>query len=162
MAQLLYLYMTTGEKKQSFDYTDLCQQTDVSGFNMLSRFVITFFPRNKRLLISQLQSLSGIILETRKRKIVPASTFPPSIWLEVMGSDALVSIFFFSCWHPPLKMWNWDFPGYPNVLASHSSLGNHFYQSHIMLPNISSPNHHLFASTLLKNLNSPSNINDHH
>ena len=95
MAQLLYLYMTTGKKKQSFDYTDLCQQTDVSGFNMLSRFVITFFPRNKRLLISQLQSLSGIILETRKRKIVPASTFPPSICLEVMGSDALVLIFFF-------------------------------------------------------------------
>ena len=150
--------MTTGKRKQSFDYTDLCQQTDVSGFNMLSRF-ITFFPRSKRLLISQLQSRSGIILETRKRKIVPASTCPPSICLEVMGSDALVLLFFFfSCWHPPLKMWNWDFPGYPNVLASHSSLGNHFYQSHIILPNISSPNHHLFASALLKNLNSPSNI----
>ena len=35
-------------------------------FNMLSRLVITFFPRSKRLLISWLQSLSAVILEPKK------------------------------------------------------------------------------------------------
>ena len=32
-------------------------------FNMLSRFVIAFLPRSKRLLISWLQSQSAVILE---------------------------------------------------------------------------------------------------
>ena len=36
-----------------FDYLDLCWQSDISLlFNMLSRFVIAFLPRSKRLLIS--------------------------------------------------------------------------------------------------------------
>ena len=39
-------------------------------FNMLSRFVIAFLPRNKRLLISWLQSLSPVILEPKKIKSV--------------------------------------------------------------------------------------------
>ena len=37
-------------------------------FNMLSRFVIVFLPRSKRLLISWLQSLSIVILEPKKIK----------------------------------------------------------------------------------------------
>ena len=36
--------------------------------NMLSRLVITFFPRSKNLLISWLQSASAVILEPRKIK----------------------------------------------------------------------------------------------
>ena len=32
-------------KRHSFDYMDLCWQSDVSTFNMLSRFVIVFLPR---------------------------------------------------------------------------------------------------------------------
>ena len=35
-------------------------------FNMLSRFVIAFLPKSKRLLISQLQSPSTVILEPKK------------------------------------------------------------------------------------------------
>ena len=35
-------------------------------FNMLSRLVIAFLPRSKRLLISWLQSLSIVILEPKK------------------------------------------------------------------------------------------------
>ena len=35
-------------------------------FNMLSKLVITFLPRSKRLLISRLQSPSAVILETKK------------------------------------------------------------------------------------------------
>ena len=38
-------------------------------FNMLSRLVITFLPRSKRLLISWLQSPSTVILEPRKNKV---------------------------------------------------------------------------------------------
>ena len=53
-------------KKHSFDYMDLCQQSDISAFNTLSRFVIAFIPRSKHLLISLLQSLSSVILESKK------------------------------------------------------------------------------------------------
>ena len=48
-------------------------------FNMLSRLVITFLPRSKRLLISWLQSPSAVILEPRKIKSDPVSTVSPSI-----------------------------------------------------------------------------------
>ena len=58
-------------------------------FNMLSRLVIAFLPRSKHLLISQLQSLSAVILEPKKIKSVSVSTFPPSICHEVMGQDAI-------------------------------------------------------------------------
>ena len=53
-------------------------------FNMLSRFVITFLPRSKRLLISGQQSPPTVILEPKKIKSVTVSTFSPSICLEVM------------------------------------------------------------------------------
>ena len=43
-------------------------------FNMLSRFVITFLPRSKRLLISWLQSPSAVILEPKK--IAKSETAP--------------------------------------------------------------------------------------
>ena len=52
-------------------------------FNMLSRLVITFLPRSKRLLISWLQSPSTVILEALKVKSATASTVSPSIWHEV-------------------------------------------------------------------------------
>ena len=46
--------------------------------NMLSRLVITFLPRNKRLSISWLQSPSAVILEPRKIKSAAVSTVSPS------------------------------------------------------------------------------------
>ena len=45
-------------------------------FNMLHRFVIAFFPRSKHLLIKWLQPPSAVILESKKIKSVPVSTFP--------------------------------------------------------------------------------------
>ena len=53
-------------RNQSFDYTDLCWQSNVSVFNMLSRLVITFLPRSKHLLISWLQSPSTMTSEPPK------------------------------------------------------------------------------------------------
>ena len=48
-------------------------------FNMLSRLVITFLPKSKRLLISWLQSPSAVILELKKIKSVTVSIVSPSI-----------------------------------------------------------------------------------
>ena len=54
---------------------------------MPSRFVITFVPRSKRLLISWLQSPSAVILEPKKRKSFTVSVVSPSICHEVTGQD---------------------------------------------------------------------------
>ena len=59
-------------------------------FNMLSRLVITFLPRSKRLLISWLQSPCAVILEPPEIKSVSVSTVSPSICHEVMGLDAMI------------------------------------------------------------------------
>ena len=74
----------------SLDYTDLCQQGDVSAFQPR----LAFLPRSKRLLITWLQSPSAVILEPPKKKSVIASTFCPSIYHEVMELDAMILVFF--------------------------------------------------------------------
>ena len=56
--------------------------------NMLSRLVIAFLPRSKRLFISWLQSPSAVILEPPKIKSLTVSIIFSSICHEVMGSDA--------------------------------------------------------------------------
>ena len=61
--------------------------------NMLSRLVITFLPRSKRLLISWLQSPSAVILEPRKIKSDTVSTVYPSISHEVMRPDGMIFVF---------------------------------------------------------------------
>ena len=87
--QLSYPCMTTGKTKA------LTRQIFVGKvmslfFNMLSRLVITFLPRSKRLLISRLQSPSAVILEPLKLKSNTVSTVSPSIYHEVMGPDAMI------------------------------------------------------------------------
>ena len=62
-------------------------------FNILSRLVIIFLPRNKCLLISWLQSPSAVILEPPKIKSDTVSTVSPSISHEVMGPDAMIFVF---------------------------------------------------------------------
>ena len=62
-------------------------------FNMLSRLIIAFLPRNKRLLISWLQSPFAVILELKKIKSVSISIVLPSICHEVMGLDAMILVF---------------------------------------------------------------------
>ena len=48
-------------------------------FNTLSRFVIAFLPRSKRLLIPWLQSPSALILEPKKIKSVTIPSVSPSM-----------------------------------------------------------------------------------
>ena len=79
-------------RNHSLDQTDLCWQSNVF-LNMLSRLVITFLPRSKRLLISWLQSPSAVILEPPKMKFPTVSTVSPSICHEVMGLDAMILVF---------------------------------------------------------------------
>ena len=66
--QLSYPYMTTGKT------IALTRRTFVGKvmpllFNMLSRLVMTFLPRSKRLLISWLQSPSAVILQPPQNKV---------------------------------------------------------------------------------------------
>ena len=92
IVQLSHPYMTTGKT------ITLTRQTFVGKvmsllFNMLSRLVITFLPRSKRLLISWLQSPPAVIFELRKIKSATVSTVSPSICHEVMGLDAMILVF---------------------------------------------------------------------
>src|SRR5574340_190961 len=88
IVQLSHPYMTTGKT------IALTRQTFVGKvmsllFNMLSRLVITFLPRNKCLFMSWLQSPSAVIWEPPKIKSDTVSTVSPSICHEVMGLDAV-------------------------------------------------------------------------
>src|SRR5574340_632274 len=60
--------------------------------NMLSRLVIAFLPKSKRLLISWLQSPSAVILEPPQIKSDTVSTVSPSISHELMGPDAMILV----------------------------------------------------------------------
>ena len=62
-------------------------------FNRLSRLVITFLPRSKRLLTSWLQSPSAVILEPLKIKSVSVSIVSASICHEEMEPDAMILVF---------------------------------------------------------------------
>ena len=61
--------------------------------NVLCRFVISFLPRSKHLLISWLKSSSEVILEPKKIKSLTVSIVSPSICYEVMGPDAMLFVF---------------------------------------------------------------------
>ena len=73
-------------------------------FNMLSRLVIIFLPRSKRLLISWLQSPSAVILEHKKIKSVTVSTVPPYICHEVMGPGAMIFVFWVLSFKPTFSL----------------------------------------------------------
>ena len=77
--------------------------------NMLSRLVITFLPRSKRLLISWLQSPSAVILEPPKIKPVTVSTVSPSICYEVMGPDAMTLVFCMLSFNPTFPLSSFTF-----------------------------------------------------
>ena len=87
---------------------NLCQQSNISDFTMLSRLVIAFLPRSKCLLISWLQSPSAVILEPKKIKSVTASTFP-SICHEVMGPDAMIFVFWMLSFKPTFPLYTFIF-----------------------------------------------------
>ena len=84
--------MTTGKTIAFTRWTFVGKVMSVL-FNMLSRLVITFLPRSKRLSIPWLQSPPAEILEPPKIKSATVSTVYPSICREAMGLDAMVLVF---------------------------------------------------------------------
>ena len=89
MVQLSHPYMTTGKGAFVGKVMSLL-------FNTLSRFVITFLPRSKCLLISSVLSPSTVILEPKKIKSVALSNLPH---LFAMKSwDQMPWSSFFECW----------------------------------------------------------------
>ena len=71
---LSHSYMTTG-KTIAVTKWILVGKVMSLLFNTVSKFVIVFLPRSKRLLISWLQSLSTLIFEPKKMKSDTVSTF---------------------------------------------------------------------------------------
>ena len=106
--QLSYPYMTTGKTIALTRWTFVDKVMSLL-FNMLYRWVITFLPRSKRLLISWLQSLSAVILEPRKIKPVTVSTVSPSISHEVMGLDAMILVFWMLSFKPTFSVSSFTF-----------------------------------------------------
>ena len=83
-------------KNHSFDYMDLCWESNVLAFYTLCRFVIAFSPRSKCVLTSWLQSPSALILEPKKIKPVTVSIVSSIICHEVMWREAMILLF--ECW----------------------------------------------------------------
>ena len=90
--QLSHPYMTTGKTIALTRWIFVGKVMSLL-LNMLSRLVITFLPRSKRLLILWLQSPSAVILEPQKIKSDTVSTVSASISHEVMEPDAMILVF---------------------------------------------------------------------
>ena len=100
MIQLSHPYMTTGKTIALTRWTFVGKVMSLL-FNMMSRLVIAFLPRRKRLLISWLQSPSAVILEPQKTESVTISS---SICHEVMGLDAMILVFWMLSFKPTFSL----------------------------------------------------------
>ena len=90
--QLSHPYMTTGKTIALTGQTFVGKVMSLL-FNMLSRLVITFLPRSKRLLILWLQSPSAVVFQLKKNFFVTVSIVSPSICHEMMGLDTMILVF---------------------------------------------------------------------
>ena len=85
IVQLSHPYMTPGKTIALTRWTFVGKVVSLL-FNMLSRLVIAFLPRSKRLLISWLQSPSAVILEPRMKFLtvsttsLPTRSSPVAVW----------------------------------------------------------------------------------
>ena len=77
-------------------------------FNMLSRLVIAFLPRSKRLLISWLQSHLQWFWSP-KLKSLTVSIVSPYICYEVMGPDAMILVFWVLSFKPTSSLSSFTF-----------------------------------------------------
>ena len=106
IVQLSHPYMTTGKTIALTRWTFVGKVMSLL-FTMLSRLVIAFLPRN--LLISWLQSPFAVILEPPKIKCLTVSTVSPSICHEVMGSDAIILMFWMLSFKPTFSLSSFTF-----------------------------------------------------
>ena len=108
IVQLSHPHMTTGKIIALTRWTFVGKVMSLL-FNMLSRLVVTFLPRSKRLLMSWMHSPSTVILEPPKIKSVNVSIFSPSICHEVMGPDAMIFVFWKFSFKPTFSLYSFTF-----------------------------------------------------
>ena len=77
--------------------------------NTLSRLIIAFLPRSKRLSISWVQSPSTVILEPRKRKFVTVFMVSPSVCHDMMGLDVMILVFWMLNFKPTFSLSSFTF-----------------------------------------------------
>ena len=106
--QLSHRYVTTGKTIALTRWTFVGKVMSLL-LNMPSRLVITFLPRSKHLLISWLQSPSAVISEPKEIKSDTVSTVSPSICHEVMGSDAMIFVFWMLSFKPTFSLSSFTF-----------------------------------------------------
>ena len=106
--QLSHPYMTTGKTIALIKWTLVGKVMSLL-FNMLSRLVITFLPRSKRLLISWLQSPSTVILEPPQNKVWHCFHCFPIYSHEVMGPDAMIFVFWMLSFKPTFSLSSFTF-----------------------------------------------------
>ena len=106
--QLSHPYMTTRKTITLTRWTFVGKVISLL-LNTISRLVITFLPRSKRLLISWLQSPSSVILEPPKIKSDTVSTVSTSISYEVMRPDAMILVFWVLSFKPTFSLSSFTF-----------------------------------------------------
>ena len=94
MVHLSQLYVTTGKSIALTLWTFVGKLMFLL-FSMMSRIVIDFLPRSKRLLISWLQSPYAVILEPKEIKSVTVSIVSLFFASEVMELDAMIFLFLY-------------------------------------------------------------------
>ena len=108
IVQLSHPYMTIGKTIALTRWNFVGKVVSLL-FSMLSRLVITFLPRSKCLLISWLKSPSAVILEPPKIKSVSVSIVSPSICHEVMGTHAIILVFWMLSFKPTISLSSFTF-----------------------------------------------------
>jgi len=103
MVQLSHPHMTSWKTRALIRWTFVGKVMSLF-LNMLSRLVIAFLPRSKRLLISWLQSPSAVILEPKEIKSVTVFIVSPTICHEVMGLDAMIFVFWMLSFKPAFSL----------------------------------------------------------
>ena len=116
IVQFLHPYMTPGKTIALTRWIFFGEVMSLL-FNILFRLVIDFLPRSKHLLfyfiiiiiflhllISWLHSPTAVILEPPKIKSFTVSTISPSICHEVIGLDAMISLFWMLSFKPTFSL----------------------------------------------------------
>ena len=108
IVQLSHPYMTTGKTIALTRRTFVGKVMSLL-FNMLPRLVITFLPRSKHLLISWCSHHLHWFWSLQKIKSATVSTVSPSICHEVMGSDAMILVFWMMSFKPTFSLSSFTF-----------------------------------------------------
>ena len=108
MVHLSHWHMTTGKTITLIRWTFVGKVMSLL-FSMLSRFIITFLPKSKCLLISWLKSPSAVILKPKKIKSLTVFIVSSCICHKVMGLDAMILVFWMLSFKPDFSLSSFTF-----------------------------------------------------